>query len=129
MASTGYIIAQVSTADQVIPLSGASVMVTKREEGKNDVLIGFRITDSAGKIEPIEVEAPDAALSREPGGKGVFSVYDIRIEHPGYYPLIVRNAQVFGGLTSSQNAELIPRSSDRISSSGEQTVDVEPQNL
>lgn len=107
MASKGYIIAQVFTAQQILPLADASVTVTQRNGG-NISLIGFRITDIDGKTGAIEVETPDSALSREPGNDRPFSVFDISIEHPMYYPIMIRGAQVFGGETTQQRAEMIP---------------------
>lgn len=107
MASKGYITAQIFTARQVVPVSEASVMVTKRN-GETDELVGFRITNEDGRTGAIEVQTPDEMLSLEPGNNAPFSVFDIHVEHPGYYPVTIVDAQVFSGVTTEQRVELIP---------------------
>ena len=129
MATKGYITANVYTAREAVPISGASVMVT-RKNGDKDELVGFRLTDRDGKTALVEVNTPDSELSMEPGNGEVFSVFNIMIEHPNYYPVLVRDAQVFGGQITEQNVELIPllsnltRPKDNI-----EDITVTPQNL
>ena len=129
MASKGYITAQIFTARQVIPVPDASVTVTQRKNTQN-TLIGYRITDSAGRTTSIAVDTPDDSLSQEPGNNIPFAVFDIHVEHPGYYPVTIVDAQVFGGVTTEQRVELIPLP-DNINSANEKAerIYVTPQNL
>ncbi len=129
MASKGYITTQIFTARQVIPVADASVTVIQRNEQSTN-LIGFRTTDEDGRTSPIEVDTPDGALSQEPGNGNVFAVFDIHVEHPGYYPVTIVDAQVFGGITTEQRVELIPIADNiRNSSDNLERVYVTPQNL
>ena len=129
MAPKGYIVTQVFTANQVIPVENASVLLTKKNGGEDD-LLGFFLTDSSGRTKPVEVETPDESLSREPGHKAPFAVVDIRIEHPSYYPVIIEDAQVFGGTTTLQLTEMIPVADNlNPAREGAENVLVTPQNL
>ncbi len=129
MASKGYITANVYTAREVVPISGASVMVI-RKNGDKDELVGFRLTDMDGKTEIIEVDTPDSALSMEPGNGEPFSVFNIMIEHPMYYPVLVRDAQVFGGQITQQNVEMIPIADNPSPPKNNiEDITVTPQNL
>ncbi len=129
MASKGYISAQIFTARQVIPVSGASVMITKRNGSANE-LIGFRTTNEDGRTGLVEVDTPDETLSQEPGNNAPFEVFDIHVEHPGYYPVTVVDAQVFGGVTTEQRVELIPVADNTNSASDNlERIYVTPQNL
>lgn len=129
MASTGYIVANVYTAREVVPISGASVMIIRKNEGK-DELVGFRMTDRDGKTEVIEVDTPDSELSMEPGNGSPFSVFNIMIEHPMYYPVLVRDAQVFGGQITQQNVEMIPLADNPAPPKNNiEDITVTPQNL
>ena len=129
MASKGYISAQIFTARQVIPISGASVMITKRNGSANE-LIGFRITNEDGRTGLVEVDTPDEMLSQEPGNAAPFSSFDIHIEHPGYYPVTVVDAQVFGGVVTEQRAELIPVADNTNPANDNlERIYVTPQNL
>lgn len=133
MASKGYIIAQVFTAQQIMPLADASVTVTQRVGDKTN-LVGFRVTDEDGKTNRIEVDTPDVALSLEPGHEAPFSVFDIAIEHPLYYPVTIRGAQVFGNETTQQRAEMIPIANNVNElnggpGGGAENIIVTPQNL
>ena len=129
MASKGYISAQIFTARQVVPVPEASVTIIQRN-GDNNKLVGFRVTDRDGRIQPVEVETPDEALSQEPGNGLPFASFDIHVEHPGYYPVSIVDAQVFGGVTTEQRVELIPIA-DNMNPANEnvERVYVTPQNL
>lgn len=129
MSSKGYITTNVYTAREVIPISGASVLITKKN-GSGEELIGFRMTDVDGKTESVEVDTPESALSTEPGNETPFSVFDIMIEHPLYYPVVIRDAQVFGGEVTWQNVEMIPLSANPSPYRDDiEDITVTPQNL
>ena len=129
MASKGYVVARVFTANQVLPIENASVLVTKRN-GSGEDMLGFHITNSSGETQPIEVETPDIQLSQEPGNTTPFTSVDIRIEHPNYYPIIIHDAQVFADTTTEQRAEMIPIAENLTAAQeGTENVFVTPQNL
>lgn len=125
----GYLIAQVFTARQAIPIENAAVLVT-RKNGSGDDLISYQFTNSSGETQKIEIEAPEMGLSQEPGNFEPFAVVDIRIEHPGYYPVIIHDAQVFANTTTEQQTEMIPVA-DNLNpvQEGSENIFVTPQNL
>lgn len=129
MASSGYITAQVFAAREAVPIRGAAVRVV-RKNGDGEELVAFRLTDRDGKTDTIEVEAPSPELSEEPNEATPFSLFDILIEHPLYYPALIRDVQVFGGLITRQNTELIPIDDNPSQAkSRTETVLITPQNL
>lgn len=129
MASKGYVITQVFTANQVMPIENASVLVTKKN-GSEDDLIGFHLTNSSGETQSIEVETPEKGLSQEPGNVEPFTMVDIRIEHADYYPVIIHDAQIFADTTTSQRTEMIPIADNlNPAREGAENVFVTPQNL
>lgn len=125
----GYLITQVFTAREAIPIENASVLVTKRN-GTGDDLLGFQFTNSSGETRRIEIETPEIGLSQEPGNVDPFTVVDIRIEHPSYYPITIHDAQVFANTTTDQRTEMIPVA-DNLNplQEGAENVFVTPQNL
>lgn len=103
----GYIVVQVSTANEAIPLANANVMVTEETE-KGESLIRLLKTDRSGKTEVIAVPAPPAANSRSFEGVNRFSKYNIRVDYPGYYTVENVNVPVFSGQKSIQSVSMIP---------------------
>lgn len=123
---TGFLTAQVVTSRGAIPIEGASVSVTTAGGG---TLLGFRITNSAGNTAPITLDAPAHELSEAPAQDLPFASYDLRIDHPLFFTLLVKNAQVFAGTTTVQNVELIPLQEHSQPGNRAETVTVPPQNL
>lgn len=123
---TGFLTAQVVTSRGAIPIEGASVSVTTAGGG---TLLGFRITNSSGITTPITLETPARELSQTPSQGVPFASYDLRIDHPLFFTILVKNAQVFAGSTTVQNVELIPLQEHSQPGSRAETFTVPPQNL
>ncbi len=109
----GYMIVHVTTARGAIPLEGAVVTVTDyygdnlTERGST---IGTYITNSSGLTDKFALPAPPRSLSMSPGnGKG-YLTYNIQVAKDGYYQQNYINAPIFEGITSIQNADMIPLS-------------------
>lgn len=126
--SEGYIIANVYTSKSLIPIKDASVSVTKTGKDTNE-LIGFRKTNENGTTTPIIINTPDENLSLEPNYKEPFATCDIQIEHPMYYTIFIKNAQVFANRTTVQPAELIPLEDTAVEDNAVEVFDVNQQNL
>lgn len=105
----GYIIVQVSAANEAIPIADANVMITEETE-KGESLIRILKTDRSGKTDVIAVPAPPAANSTSPEGINRFSKYNIRVDYPGYYTVENVNVPVFSGQKSIQSVSMIPLS-------------------
>ncbi len=103
----GYILVQVSTADEAIPLADAVVLITRPTENGEEP-IRFLRTDRSGRTPVIAVPAPPAANSQSPGNTDNFSKYNIRVDYPGYYTVENVNVPVFDGQKSIQSVAMIP---------------------
>lgn len=112
MQATGTLSVRVFTSQAQIPLEGATVVVaTAGEEGKWK-LLSIQNTDSSGKIRTITIDAPALGESTAPGGLpgpgAPFALCSLWAEQPGYAMLQVENVQIFPGVETVQNMELIP---------------------
>ena len=112
MQATGTLSVRVYTSQAQIPLEGATVVVAAPgEEGKYK-LLSIQNTDSSGQICPVTIDAPALGESTSPGGlPGTgrpFALCDVWAEQPGYAMLQVENVQIFPGVETVQNMELIP---------------------
>ena len=103
----GYILVQVYTADQAIPLADANVIVTKPTEGGEE-LVRILKTDRSGRTEILGVPAPPAENSLTPDGGERFYKYNIRVDYPGYYTMENLNVPVFEGQKSIQPMFMMP---------------------
>ncbi len=138
----GYMIVRVTTARGAIPLEGAVVTVSDyfgqgdevgENAGERGNAIGTYITNSSGLTEKFALPAPPRALSMSPGnGKG-YLTYNVRVDKEGYYQQNYINAPIFDGITSIQNADMIPLSdngqTDRYTPYGNIFFESENSNL
>lgn len=107
MAENGYLAVRVYTSSAQLPIEGAIVTVTQ-PSANGARLITARITDRSGNIEPIEIPAPNRSESLQSGTPQPFTQVDVIADHPGYERVLIENAQIFSGVISQQNLELIP---------------------
>lgn len=107
MAENGYLSARVYTSAAELPIEGASVIVTQRTANGTN-LLASRITDRSGNITPITISTPDRAESLQSGTNSPFAVVDITVDYPNYERILVENAQIFSGVMTQQNFQLIP---------------------
>jgi len=108
----GYIVVQVSTADNAVPIPDANVMVSENTE-KGETLVKIMKTNRNGKTEPLAVPAPPVENSLTPEGVNRFFKYNIRVDYPGYYTVENMNVPVFQGQTSIQPVAMIPLEESR----------------
>ena len=107
MAENGYLTVRVYTSQAQLPIEGASVTVTQSTPNGTR-LLAARITDRSGSVSPIAIETPDKSESLQAGIRIPFTSVDITADYPGYERILVENAQIFSGILSQQNLELIP---------------------
>ena len=103
-----YIIVEATTANGIIPVPEAHVMITK-DTNEGTVLYGTLETGPNGKTPTFVLPAPEKSLSEDPGNMTpAYDIYFARVSHPGYYMEDDHIIQVFGGATSYLNVDLIP---------------------
>lgn len=109
----GYMIVRVTTARGAIPLEGATVTVSNYtpefENGRGDVIAVYT-TNNSGLTDRFALPAPPRALSISPGNGKSYETYNISVSKDGYAQQYYINAPVFEGITSIQNADMIPLS-------------------
>ena len=128
MADNGYVISRIYTSRGELPVEGAVVTVI-RNQGSAPVLLGKRTTDKNGTTAPITVAAPSPSLSQSPSDIKPYSVVDVRIDHPGYYTVFIRDAQVFANQTTVIDTALVPLSENEEYDNKAEEFSVTPQEL
>lgn len=127
MDKKGTIITQVYTSRAQLPVENATVTVLKA--GDANEVIAHRVTDRSGKTSSVVIDTPEISLSQSPGNADPFSIVDIRISHPEFYGILVRDVQVFSDTETLQFAELIPLEETASKYDMTETVNITPQNL
>ena len=128
MAEGGYLTVRTYTSSAQLPVVGATVSVT--EQGVNGAkLIATRITDRSGRTTPIPISTPKRSESLTPGQAVPFTKVNITIDKAGFDRVLVENAQLFAGITSELNVEMLPLGENPDSFNTTELVDVTPQEL
>ena len=105
----GFIIVSVRTARGAIPIEGAMVTITGRD---NNEIISVEFTNSSGMTPRLMVKAPPRTLSQTPEAGHPYAVYTVRTDKVGYFSASNINMIVYAGVTSIQPVELIPLPDD-----------------
>ena len=126
MSTIGYVQVRAYTSFAQIPLQNVAIMVSD----SNGDALAFRLTDRNGKIEPIEIEVPDLYASQSPD-TGVIPYRNIQISArvEDYEQLELENVQVFPGILTVQDLEMIPLSEYPNLWSALERFQTQPQNL
>lgn len=129
MAQNGSLIVRVFASRAQLPIQGATVLVSQRDDQGMHQLLSALITDESGIAGPISLPAPDLALSQSPGTPLPFSNYSLVVEHPGYQVAVFQDLQIFSGVETTQSVPLIPLSIPESDSPRQQITQVTPQPL
>lgn len=125
--SQGFFKAVVRTADGIIPIENARVII--EGEGEKFELL----TDRSGITPTLALPAPPARNSQSALQVSPFATYRIITQKEGYYTQITENAPVFEGVVSVQPIVLIGlsefESDTLIPISDTDTVKDDPQAL
>lgn len=106
LTGEGSLVVQVTLAKGAIPVEGANVTVT---ETKSSSPIATLVTDKSGQTKPLFLPAPSAEFSQTPNGSiRPYSIYNIKIEFPGYYVEEAINVPIFDKINSIQPVSLVP---------------------
>lgn len=128
----GYLVVRVSTALGAVPVAGAEVTVRGDGEENSDILFSA-ITSNVGLTPVMALPSPPRSTSESPGQAKPFSTYHIEVRAEGYVPQRYNNVNVFEGITSYQNAVLVPLSEnaapDNFDPNAERNFDAPPPEL
>lgn len=107
LPSTGYIQVNAYTSRARIPLKDVAITVTAQD----GTAIAMRLTDRNGQIDPIPIPVPDLAESQSPNpGELPFTRVNLYARLKNYVQIENEDLQVFAGVTTDQNLEMIPLS-------------------
>ena len=108
MPATGYIQVHAYASNAQIPLKDVAVAITDT----NGSAIALRLTNRSGQLdEPVAITVPDLSASQTPNtGILPFTAVNLYAKLPNYEEIEVENLQVFAGVVTSQNLEMIPLS-------------------
>jgi hypothetical protein len=131
MDRIGRVRVRVYTAQAELPLEDATVIVTQDSGTGKYELLSVQVTDSSGLTRPVEVATPGMAASTSPeqGGVEGFVQCGIWAEHPGYEMLRVDGVQVFPGVETIQDMELLPLEEGESSLQQREVRNIPVQNL
>jgi len=74
-------------------------------------VIAARLTDRSGTIDPIEIPVPDISAGQQPDtGEIPFTSVNLYARLRGYEQIENEDVQVFPGITTDQNFDMIPLS-------------------
>ena len=128
MAQNGYLATRIYTSRGELPVRGAVVTVINNTGGRQNI-IAKRTTDRNGQIPPVTISAPDRVLSETPGNVDVFTTVDVRVDHPDYYTVLIKNVQIFAQQTTVVDTGLVPLIENESSTGRSDEVIETPQNL
>lgn len=127
-SSQGEIVVRAQTALGSFPVPEATVIVSRKRNGTNEV-VNFQLTDKSGITSPISVPAPPKADSQNPSESLPFADYNITVRNPLYYTAVTDNVQVFGDELTILVVELTPLPEFVNEAFITQTVNIPRQNL
>ena len=105
MSATGYIQVRAYESFALLPLENVAITVTDQD----GTAIAMRLTDRNGRIGPIEIPVPEISYSLAPDpGEKPFTNVNLYARKKGYEQIENENLQVFAGITTDQNLEMIP---------------------
>ena len=126
LPSTGYIQVHAFESYAQIPLQDVTVSVS----ADDGTAIALRLTDRSGRIEPIPIPVPDREESLSPNPpQRPFATVNLTARLKDYEQIFVDNIQVFAGVTTDQDLEMIPLSELPASRSKSETFLTSQQNL
>lgn len=103
----GYLIVTVSEANRAVPLPQALVTVKGADKANSGVIVAL-VTDKDGRTAKVALPAPARVDSMTPSTLRPYSSYNIEVDLEGFYSQSNLNVPIFAGVTSLQNADLIP---------------------
>lgn len=126
LPSTGYIQVHAYTSYAQIPLQDVTVAVSAAD----GTAIALRLTDRSGRIDPIPIPVPDREESLSPNPpERPFATVNITARLKDYEQIFVDDVQVFSGVTTDQDLELIPLSELPETRTQSETFITSQQNL
>ena len=106
----GTIITRTCTSDAELPVENVVVGYFAPGEDGGE-LLAVRRTDRSGRTAPAFFDTPELSESQhpeEPDDPAPYRVVDIVADHPDFDRVTVKDVQVFEGIVTYQDIELVP---------------------
>lgn len=104
--ATGKLQIQVTSQLRATPVEGAVVDISST--GEPDQILEEMRTDSVGRTDTLELEAPPEEYSLDPSGMQPYSEYNIQVSAPGFEPLTISGTEILANQTAIQDIRLQP---------------------
>ena len=108
MPSQGFLKVQTVTSRAELPVAGATVTVSTRRQGRQE-LLSVQRTDESGLTELITIPTPELSNSLTPDQAQGWTDVQVGATHPNFDGLVIRDVQIFPGVTTVQELILVPR--------------------
>ena len=111
----GFLIVNVKTANGALPVEGASVTIYANEIKNDELLLDSDViynlkTDKNGKTQKVALKTKNKDLSLSYENSFPYLTYNVYVTKDGYYDSTYLEVPIFQGITSLQDADLIPLS-------------------
>lgn len=126
--SIGYLKVQAVTSRGFVPVEDATVTVSGTGAAAQ-ALLNLQLTNSSGQTQPVSIDTPERSDSQSPDGAQGWTDVIVTVSHPDYDSVTVRTVQIFPGVTTLQEAVLIPRRAPLGTPAENETFDVPAQGL
>ena len=122
----GLIQVRAYTGVAELPLEDVAVTITTTD----NVAVAMRLTDSSGRIEPVEIDVPPLSDSQSPNpNERPFAVFNLFARKEDFEQINIYGLQAFSGVTTEQNLEFVPFAEFPEEWDDSQSFDTPPQNL
>lgn len=129
MPSKGFLKVQTVTSRAEIPVSGATVTVsTLGPEGRRE-LLSLQRTDESGTTALITIPTPALENSLTPDQAQGWTDVQVAASHPSFDGIVVRDVQIFPGVTTVQELILVPRRGFPTDLGETENITIPPQGL
>ena len=127
LSATGYIQVHAYTSRARIPLQNVAVVITDMD----GAAIAMRLTNRSGILdEPVTITVPDRSAGESPNsGLIPFSSVNLYARLEDYEEIIAENVQVFPGVVTDQDLELVPLAEFPETWNKTEIFNTPPQNL
>ncbi len=126
---TGFLKVQTVTSRAAIPVAGATVTVSTVVPGRGRELLSVQRTDESGMTDMISIPTPDLDNSLTPDQPQGWTDVQVAASQPNYDGIVIRNVQIFPGVTTLQELILVPRGGLPTNLGETEDIIIPPQNL
>jgi hypothetical protein len=129
MPPIGFIRVQAVTSQAEVPVEGATVSVSGTNNAGGRELLSLQRTDESGLTDDVRIDTPALDNSLSPDMAKGWTDVTVTVTHPNFDGIIVNRVQVFPGVTTVQEAILIPRGALPSDLGETEVFNVPPQGL